>query len=68
MIPEKSKDKKKKDLAKIEKTLKEFLDGYSVEFSKDIDELWKAQDKDSNGFLDKAEALIFLDEVATAID
>jgi hypothetical protein len=60
-IPEKSKDKKKEDLAKVEKTLKEFLDGYKPNFSTDIDELWKAQDKDGNGFLDKAETLIFLD-------
>ena len=60
-IPEKSKDKKKQDLAKVEKTLKEFLDGYKPNFSTDIDELWKAQDKDENGFLDKAETLIFLD-------
>lgn len=68
LIPEKTKDKKKENLAKVETKLSKFLEGYSANFTKDIDELWTEQDKDKNGYLDKVEAKKFLDSIADCID
>lgn len=53
-------------MKKVETTLKEFLEGYKGSFKEgfDIDELWTAKDVDKNGYLDKGEAQLFLDELS----
>ena len=41
---------------------------YDYVFQKDLDQMWTKHDADGNGYLDKEEALPFLDEVAQIID
>ena len=67
-IPEKTKEEKLKALAENPISLKEYLKDYKSVFSKDIDDLWKEQDKDSNGYLNKAEAKLYLEELTKIVD
>jgi Ca2+-binding EF-hand superfamily protein len=67
-IPEKTAEEKKKALADNPIGLKEHLKKYSATFSKDIDELWKAQDSDGNGFLTKDESKKFMESLVECID
>ena len=50
------------------KTLSQYLAGYSVKFTKPLDQIWDEHDIDGNGQLDKNEAKTFLDEIVTYID
>jgi len=52
---------------KNRKPLAEYLSGYPIQFSKDLDELWFAKDVDGNEWLDKAEAFEFVKELQECI-
>lgn len=53
-----------KSLKNMKKTLNHFLAGYSSNFTKDLDEIWKKYDTEENGYLDKVQTRAFLDEIA----
>ena len=45
-----------------------YFKNYKTQFSKPIDEVWDQADSDKNGYLDKNEAKVFLDEIVKIID
>ena len=53
---------------KDQKTFTYFLEGYSVTFSKDLDQLWMQHDVDGSGWLDKSEAKLFIEKLVECID
>jgi hypothetical protein len=61
-------ERRKSNLKNSSTTLKQLLVNYDCTFKRDLDEMWIEYDIDQNGFLDKKEALNFLDEVAQIID
>ena len=48
-------------------TLAEYLKNYPVEFTKDLDQLWREKDIDGNDWLDKEEAYEYVKELSMCI-
>lgn len=67
-IVEKTKEEKLKDNALNQLPLKEHLAQYGGVFSKDLDEMWKEVDTNSDGYLNPEEARAFLEETTKVVD